>query len=116
MIERIRKALSGHIKIGKRITIYGRNAMRWGVTIWTNRYGYICFRLPFTCFGKWFPLYLYFSPNATPWAATLMLGKTDNERAKSKLRKSALGHNFMYDSENNCDNWNTLMTISDTLG
>lgn len=53
------------------ITIYGRNAMHWGVTIWlSGREEYLCFRLPFTSHGYWWPLYCYLSPNATPWAAS----------------------------------------------
>lgn len=57
----------GYITIGKRLTIYGDNAMHWGVTFHTKKYGYVCFRLPFRSRGKWWPLYLYCSPNATPW-------------------------------------------------
>ena len=60
----LEKYLGGHFKI-VRITVYGRNAMHWGVTIKTKR-GYLCFRLPFTCFGKWWSLYLYHSPDGTP--------------------------------------------------
>ena len=58
----------GHVNIGL-ITIYGRNAMHWGVDIkLKNRY--LCFRLPFPCFGKWWSLYCYLSPDATPTRAT----------------------------------------------
>jgi hypothetical protein len=60
--------LDGHINIGP-MTIYGRNAMHWGVDIKT-RWGFVCFRLPFRCFGRWWRLYLYVSPDATPTAAT----------------------------------------------
>lgn len=88
--------LGGHICIGKRITIYGHNAMHWGVTIYTKKYGYICFRLPLPYNGRWRPLYLYFSPNATPWAATFMIGRkhAPEDWAKARLRKYYLGHNF----------------------
>jgi hypothetical protein len=88
--------MSGHIVIGKNIVIYGRNAMHWGVTIYTKKYGYICFRLPLFCYGKWYPLYLYFSPNATPWASTFMLGKKHNRDHYylSYYRRKILGHNF----------------------
>ena len=72
-----REFLSGHISIGN-LTIYGRNAMHWGVTLYTKKYGYICFRLPFRCFGKWWPLYFYCSPNATPLAATFMIGRKNS--------------------------------------
>lgn len=110
--------LSGHINIGKRITIYGRNAMHWGVTIRTKKFGYICFRLPFTCFGKWWPLYLYFSPNATPWAATFMIGRKHDPRdwALSRVRRIRLGHNFYYDSENDENgNYAELRRINDSV-
>ena len=89
----IMKKFTGHKIIGK-ITIYGENAMHWAVTIESKKYGYICFRLPFFCFGKWFPLYFYLSPNATPWASTFYLGKDKIECAKSFLRRLYLGHNF----------------------
>ncbi len=102
--------LTGHLNIGKRITIYGRNAMHFGVTIRTKKYGYICFRLPFTCFGRWFPLYLYFSPNATPWAATFMIGRKHSREdwAKARVRKEAFGHNFDTNS-----NYTRLRKIND---
>ncbi len=64
--------LSGHLTIGN-VTIFGENAMHWAVQISTKRFGYICFRLPFFCFGSWWPLYFYCSPNGTPWAATFWL-------------------------------------------
>ena len=54
------------------VTIFGANAMHWAVNIRT-RGGYLCFNLPIRCFGVWWPLYAYFSPNATPWAATRWL-------------------------------------------
>lgn len=70
--------------------------MHWGVTVRTRRWGYVCFRLPLRCFGRWWPLYLYASPNTTPWAATFMLGRT-HERADwalARLRFHRFGHNF----------------------
>lgn len=87
--------MSGHVSFGP-ITIYGRNAMHWGVTWWTKRWGYICFRLPFTCFGEWHPLYFYCSPNATPGAATFMVGRKafPEDWVKSRIRRACLGHNF----------------------
>jgi len=63
------KYLGGHVSIGN-ITIYGHNAMHWACNIRTKKYGYICFRLPLPSFSNnrpfFKPLYLYFSPNATP--------------------------------------------------
>ena len=88
--------LSGHVNIGKRIVIYGDNAMHWGVTIWTKRWGYICFRLPFRSHKHWWPLYFWCSPNATPWAATFMLGKKEDIRdwLLAPIRRYRFGHNF----------------------
>jgi len=68
--------MGGHVNIFN-ITIYGENAMHWGVTIKTSRWGYICFRLPFRCFGDWHKLYFYCSPDATPSEATYTLGKAN---------------------------------------
>lgn len=68
--------MGGHISIGP-ITIYGENAMHWAVNVKTKRWGYICFRLPFRCFGRWHPLYFYVSPNGTPWAATFIFPKRE---------------------------------------
>jgi len=64
--------LGGHICIGP-ITIFGENAMHWGVDIRIKRWGFICFRLPFRCFKRWWPLYFYVSPNGTPQHATFWL-------------------------------------------
>lgn len=87
--------LSGHVNIGP-ITIYGENAMHWAVNIRTKKWGCICFRLPFRCFGKWWPLYFYCSPNATPWAATFYIGgyKHNKDRQLAPIRRQVFGHNF----------------------
>ncbi len=86
--------LGGHIHFGP-VTIYGRNAMHWGVNIHTRRWGYVCFRLPFTCYGKWWPLYFYVSPNATPWASTFLWGGDgDHSPRMARARRDAFGHNF----------------------
>ncbi len=61
--------LGGHVTLGP-VTIYGANAMHWGVIVLTSHRGYFCFRLPFRCFGHWWPLYCYLSPDATPQGAT----------------------------------------------
>lgn len=65
----------GHVNFGP-VTLYGRNAMHWAVNI-KSRWGYICFRLPFRCFNRWWPLYLYISPDATPQSAIYMLGRDE---------------------------------------
>lgn len=87
--------LGGHISLGS-LTIYGENAMHWGVTIRSKRYGYICFRLPFKSFGRWIPLYFFLSPNATPWASTFYIGQNDweNQKELASKRRKAFGHNF----------------------
>jgi hypothetical protein len=70
----IEDKLDGHVSIGA-VTVYGANAMHWAVNISTRRWGYICFRLPLPCFGRWWPLYWYCSPDGTPNKATFYLGK-----------------------------------------
>lgn len=93
------KWMTGHINIG-RLTIYGRNAMRWGCHFWTNRWGYICFRLPLRCDKHWYPLYLYCSPDATPQSSTFFVGGGRTRRqewATARLRKCILGHNWKRD-------------------
>lgn len=94
-----RNFLGGHWRLGKRITIYGNNAMHWGVNIRTKRWGYICFRLPFTCDWRWLPLYFYLSPNGTPWASTFYRGKRDrDEKIIAQIRKLNFGHGFSTDT------------------
>ena len=95
----LERYLGGHVSIG-RVTIYGLNAMAWGVTIDTKKYGYICFRLPFTTWFVWQPLYFYFSPNGTPTHSTLYYGKSKDIKEKSKIRKELLGHGFKLTDEN----------------
>jgi hypothetical protein len=117
------KKIGGHINIGN-LTLYGDNAMHFGGHFWTKKYGYICFRLPipvhivdYFLYGdkiRWEPLYLYFSPVATPWAATFMLGRgfTKLEKLQTKLRRLKLKHNFKYDSENEDYNYLTMKQIN----
>ena len=62
----------GHISIGP-ITIYGENAMHWAINI-KSKWGFICFRLPFRCYGIWWSLYFYISPNGTPQESTFIIG------------------------------------------
>ena len=61
--------LGGYVSIGP-VTIFGENAMHWAIDIRTQRFGYVCFRLPLRCFGVWWPLYFYCSPDGTPTKAT----------------------------------------------
>lgn len=67
--------MGGHITILWFITIYGENAMHWAVNIRIPK-TYVCFRLPFRCFGKWHPLYFYISKDGTPNKAIFKIGKT----------------------------------------
>lgn len=105
------KTIKGHISY-KNLTIYGDNAMHFGVTYWTDKYGYICFRLPippgivdyFRYDNSklfWIPLYFYCSPNATPSASTFMLGKKHDYQnwALSRLRRIVLGHRWDINNE-----------------
>lgn len=89
----IESKLSEHFSIGP-VTVYGANAMHWAINIQTRKWGYVCFRLPLPCFGKWWPLYLYCSPNATPWAATFMIGGYPEDKKWAPMRRKLFGHNF----------------------
>lgn len=60
--------LGGHITIGP-VTIFGENAMHWAVVIGLPK-TYLSFRLPLKCFGQWWPLYCFISPDGTPTKAT----------------------------------------------
>ena len=111
--------MSGHISISN-LTIYGRNAMHWGCTFYTKKYGYICWRLPLPYHGKWMPLYLYFSPNATPWAATFMLGKKHDKDnwVRSRIRYTCFGHNFDvhgWNEEYQMENYHILRGINNMV-
>lgn len=95
--------LGGHVTIGN-VTIYGCNAMHYAVNIKSKKYGYICFRLPLTCFGRMWPVYWYCSPNGTPWASTYYNSvfeskhERDKKRGAAFLRKAWLGHNYKEDN------------------
>ena len=94
--------MSGHVNIGRHITIYGANAMNWAVNIYTKRWGYVCFTLPaFARFRKYhnsgkkyFEWYFYCSPNGTPWAATFYRGSNKDECIRAERRHARFGHNF----------------------
>ncbi|SNR91440.1 hypothetical protein [Hymenobacter mucosus] len=81
-----------HIDLGKRVTIFGANAMHFMVTVRTKRWGVVSFRL--ISFDKRFPLSLYCSPNGTPWACTYCVGLGPHEKIRSLMRRLNFGHNF----------------------
>lgn len=91
------KHLGGHISFklfGRKVTIYGFNAMWLTIQVHTRRWGYVCFRPP-----TWHPKFkwsFYVSPNATPWAATFAIGAGvgRDDKRRAPMRRVAFGHNF----------------------
>jgi len=100
------KKFTGHINLGKRITVYGNNAMHYSIEIWTKRFGFICFHPSI----KDWPWYFYCSPNATPWAATYAIGPglREDDKKFAPIRKSKFGHNF-----DSVKYYKALMAIND---
>lgn len=94
------KYLGGHLSFkvfGRRVTIYGFNAMWLAVNVHTQRWGYVCFRPP-----SWNPNFrwkFYVSPNATPSIATFGIGPgmSKQEKRRAIVRRQLLGHNFSVD-------------------
>lgn len=90
-----RNFLGGHLNLGRKITIFGANAMDFAVNISTKRWGYICFTLPtfarIAGIRRW---YFYCSPNATPWACTFFRGSDELEVVRAQIRKINFGHAF----------------------
>ena len=81
------RRLGGHVNLGKRITIYGFNAMHCAVNIRLKRY-YLCFHPTMRWYyGKSWPWYLYLSPNATPWAATWGIGPGFGRRNRKRANR-----------------------------
>lgn len=68
----------------KRLTIYGRNAMHWGINV-KLRKGWLCTRLPLPCFGIWWRWYFYISPDGTPTRRTWTLYYRDSEHMTPTL-------------------------------
>ena len=99
--------MGGHLNIGKKITIFGSNAMCWRICIQTKRYGNI--NITFPCIA---PLRkreghkFYFSPNGTPWASTFYRGKDKDEIIRAQIRKLNFGHGF--DSNKNYEKLRVL--------
>jgi hypothetical protein len=95
----LQRRLGGHVSfrvLGRRVTIYGFNAMHVQFEVKTRRWGHVCFHPTVRCFGAWWPWKFYVSPNATPWASTFAIGPGlyDSDRAGAILRRSRFGHNF----------------------
>lgn len=87
----------------KRLTIYSFNsAMHGAVNFWTRRWGYICFKPPTLSHGRWWSAYFYLSPNATPWAATLLRGReySRGEKMMARVRKALWGHGYSTEDHN----------------
>lgn len=76
-----------------------RSAMHGAVNIWTERWGYVCMKPPTYVYGRWWPWYFYLSPNATPWAATLILGRDSPryEKRLARIRRLLWGHGYSTD-------------------
>jgi len=86
--------MGGHITFGK-TTIYGCNAMCWAVNIHTKKWGYVCFTLPsINRLRRREGMYFYLSPNATPQASTLYIGRDKEQKKLSVKRRKKYGHNF----------------------
>ena len=87
----------------RRVVVYPlRCAMHGAINIWTERWGWVCLKPPTRVFKTWWPGYFYLSPNATPWAATLMLGAGDSflgreERHAIRWRRETWGHGYDLD-------------------
>lgn len=110
MKRKLSRLFAGHVNIGN-ATIYGNNAMHWSVNYWTKRWGCICFTLPI--FNRWGRMYIYCSPNATPWASTFYRGnlrykaKSKERRLLADKRRAKFGHNFNTDTH-----WAELQEIN----
>lgn len=87
---------SGHMNVGRRVTIFGSNAMFWCVCIYGTKWGHLHIDLPiWTRLTGKIGWCIYFSPNGTPWACTWYVGTRDkHEHIRSEIRKRHFGHNF----------------------
>lgn len=68
------RIFQGHVNLGRRITIYGANAMHWAVNVWF-RDNWWCFHWPTRTFGGRWPWYFYISRDATPHAMVASWGE-----------------------------------------
>ena len=91
------KHLSGHISLdlfGRKVTIFGANAMWFATEFHTRRWGWVVFRPP-----TWHPHFkwkFYVSANGTLGCATFAIGPgvSKEEKRRAWLRREMLGHNF----------------------
>ncbi len=91
--------MGGHLSIGN-LTIFGSNSMCWTIQYYTKRWGYVCITLPsWARFKRKWDFYIYFSPNATPWACTMYIGTDKNEKLRAKIRNINFGHAFNTDDK-----------------
>lgn len=98
----LQRKLSGSLSFrifGRRVTIYGFNAMHGAIDISTRRWGWVCFQPPFWMHGKWWPWKFYVSPNGTPGCSTFAIGPGIDRRDKegAPYRRQLLGHNYRVD-------------------
>lgn len=98
MLKRFKnlRIISGRISIGN-FVFYGIDtAMHLSFEWWSKKYGYICFHPPVRWHKRWWPFYLYFSPNGTPQLSTFAIGKGIDleDRQGANARKMKYGHNF----------------------
>ncbi len=72
------KYLGGHIYFtvfGRRVVLFGFNAMHVALNVRLKSGNWFCFHPGIYCFGTWWPMSIYLSPNATPWKAVWGFGK-----------------------------------------
>lgn len=83
--------LTRHVSAGPIVLFPLRCAMHGAMNI-RSRWGYLCIKLPCYVFGRWWPGYIYASPNATPWAAWWGLGRgfEQRDRARAADRRAAV--------------------------
>ena len=109
----LEKNLSGHITVrilGLTITIFGFNAMRGAWEISGVNWGYLVIAPPFYYAGRWNKWKIYYSPNATPWAATFAIGPGLDEKTKLLARVHA------YKFGNKLQPYEAYEKIADAVG
>ena len=79
------------------VTVYPlRSAMHGAWNISTRRWGMVCVKLPTFVFGRWWSGYFYLSPNGTPWASTVLVGRefSRSEKMMARVRRAVWGHGY----------------------